>query len=199
MARGFTHTSALSTSWTISSSPERTFCRFADAGSCPFQLVSSDHRAVGCRMRFEASLQRKVVVPRNERLRLDCSSLYDKTGQQAFAREVIMRVNSASIVTMPARAALEVSKDGWVTLTVTATAAPGHTKIDPARPSLSEACNGDNDDDPTLFASFTTMHGAHWWYDDHLYQRYRAAIIPPATPDPTSLSSSDSPSPSSPP
>eukprot|EP00966_Prymnesium_polylepis_P195172 4524192-Prymnesium_polylepis.1 len=151
-------------------------------------------------MRFEASLQRKAVVPRNEMLRLDCSSLYETTGQQAFARKVMLRVNLASAAAMPTRAALEVGKEGWVALTVTATATPGHTQIDPKRPSLTGACNGGNADDPVLFASFTAMHGDHWWYDDHLYQCYHAAAVaPPSTADSASPSTIGSPSLSMPP
>ena len=143
-------------------------CRFTDAGSCPFQLVSSDHRAVGCRMRFEASLQRKAVVPRNEMLRLDCSSLYEPAGQQAFARSVMQRVR-------PARASLQVGSDGWVSVTVTA-APSGQTQIDPARPSLSGAASDSDDDDPALRARYTAEHGTGWWNHDPLFHAYRAEL-----------------------
>ena len=84
-------------------------CRFADAGSCPFQLVNSDHRAVGCRMRFEVSIQRKAD-PRGKMLRLDYSSLYEKSGQQTLADAFVRLINPSS--------------------------SSEHTQIDPERPSL---------------------------------------------------------------
>ena len=70
--------------------------RCGDAGSCPFQLVNSDHRAVGCRLRFEASLQRKVTAPRAELLRLDYTPLYARDGQHAFAARVVEHVQAAA-------------------------------------------------------------------------------------------------------
>ena len=33
-----------------------------------------------------------------------------------------------------------------------------------------------DDDDPTLWASYTAEHGAGWWCNDHVYQTYRAAL-----------------------
>ena len=65
--------------------------RFADAGSCPFQLIASDHRAVGGRMRFATSLQRRPD-PRADMLRPDYSALSSPAGQEAFARDVLARL-----------------------------------------------------------------------------------------------------------
>jgi len=86
--------------------------RFTDAGSCPFQMINSDHRAVGCRMRFAVSLERKPD-PRSAITRLDLSSLYTSEGQQAYARRAVQ----CAVPSPPLS---------------------GHTQIDPSRPSLTQ-------------------------------------------------------------
>ena len=93
-------------------------CRFKDAGSCPFQLINSDHRAVGCKLLARVSFRRKAD-PRSSLLRLDTSSLYDLTGQQAFARNFVHRVKETSLIAPKVQTALEVGNDGRVTLHLT--------------------------------------------------------------------------------
>jgi hypothetical protein len=62
--------------------------RFTDAGSRPGQLIDSDHRAVGCKLRITTGFQRKPDQ-RARLARLDYTSLYQESEQQAFARAVV--------------------------------------------------------------------------------------------------------------
>ena len=55
--------------------------RFVDAAACPFQLISSDHRAVGCKLRFRVQMQRRAD-PRSKMLKLDYSPLQARDEQQ---------------------------------------------------------------------------------------------------------------------
>ena len=71
--------------------------RFTDAGSCPGQLIDSDHRAVSCRLRVATDLQRKLD-PRTRLARLDYTSLYEESAQQAFATGVL---NHLQLPTLP--------------------------------------------------------------------------------------------------
>ena len=71
--------------------------RFTDAGSCPGQLIGSDHRPVGCRMRVATALERRPPVDSRSRLmRLDFSELREPRAKACFARGVVQRVQAAS-------------------------------------------------------------------------------------------------------
>mmetsp|Transcript_10241 Transcript_10241/g.33556 ORF Transcript_10241/g.33556 Transcript_10241/m.33556 type:complete len:177 (+) Transcript_10241:903-1433(+) len=65
--------------------------RFTDCGSCPFQLVNSDHRAVGCRMQVVASIRRKADQ-RSKLLGRCHSSLYTEGGRRDYADAVVQRL-----------------------------------------------------------------------------------------------------------
>ena len=65
-------------------------CRFTDCGSCPFQLVNSDHRA-GCRMQVVASIRRKADQ-RSKLLGRCHSSLYTEGGRRDYADAVVQRL-----------------------------------------------------------------------------------------------------------
>ena len=63
--------------------------RFRDAGSLPGQLLGSDHRPVGCKLRVAIRLQRKRAVRERSKLsRLDFSSLSEDRLAVAFAHDV---------------------------------------------------------------------------------------------------------------
>lgn len=64
--------------------------RFTDCGSCPFQLVNSDHRA-GCRMQVVASIRRKADQ-RSKLLGRCHSSLYTEGGRRDNADVVVQRL-----------------------------------------------------------------------------------------------------------
>ena len=67
--------------------------RFRDAGSLPGQLLGSDHRPVGCKLRVAIRLQRKRAVRERSKLsRLDFSSLSEDRLAVAFAHDVTSRL-----------------------------------------------------------------------------------------------------------
>ena len=67
--------------------------RFTDAGSVSGQLISSDHRALGCRLRIQVQLQRKPpATPSEAATRLDHATLKGSREREAFARGVVAAV-----------------------------------------------------------------------------------------------------------
>ena len=69
--------------------------RFTDAGAWSGQLIDSDHRAVGCKLRLAVRLQRKKADARSKLARLDFSPLSDESTRQAFAAHVLQRVRDS--------------------------------------------------------------------------------------------------------
>ena len=69
--------------------------RFSDSGSLHGQLVSSDHRAIGCKLRvgLAAKMRRKQqATPRAKLARLDYSSLSEERHAVAFSNGVLSRL-----------------------------------------------------------------------------------------------------------
>ena len=175
------------------------FGRCSNAGSCPFQLINSDHRAIGCRLRFESSLQRKVATARAGQLRLDCSALYERDSQRAFAARVTEHVQAAARGAF-AQCSVDATADGRVRLAIAVRrsspdALPplsqlsGHRQIDPLRPSLTQQGCATAPLDSQAVSSrdymrhaayaqlrvdYREQHGSGWWNDDHLFHRFEA-------------------------
>ena len=72
--------------------------RFTDAGSLHGQLIDSDHRAVGCKLRVAIRLQRKrsSTSSRSELSRLDYTSLREEDSAVSFSENVLRRLNFAT-------------------------------------------------------------------------------------------------------
>ena len=66
--------------------------RFSDAGSLGGQLIGSDHRPVGCKLRVALQLRRRAVTERGKLARLDYSSLRDTDAANGYARDVLARL-----------------------------------------------------------------------------------------------------------
>ena len=81
--------------------------RFTDAGSCRGQLIGSDHRPVGCRVRIAPALERKPTADaRGKLMRLDFSELREPRAQACFARSVVQRVQASNEFLLGSYAAL---------------------------------------------------------------------------------------------
>ena len=146
-------------------------CRIRDAGSCPFQLISSDHRAVGCKMRFTVSLQRKAD-PRRDLLRLDTSMLFTREGQQAFARCAMQH----ALPSYPVSGQTQIDSER-----------PSLTHHDGARPASSHSLADPRDHDAAIFSAFTAQYGHGWWNHDPLSHLYYASLpLPQPQPPPSS-------------
>ena len=71
--------------------------RFVDAGSCSGQLIGSDHRAVGWKVRIATALERKPPADaRSQLTKLDYSSLREVSARRCFAEDVVQRVQKAA-------------------------------------------------------------------------------------------------------
>ena len=75
--------------------------RFTDAGSLGGQLICSDHRPVGCKLRVALQLRRRAVNERGKLARLDYSSLRDTDAANGYARDVLVRLGFALPATPP--------------------------------------------------------------------------------------------------
>mmetsp|Transcript_41375 Transcript_41375/g.103027 ORF Transcript_41375/g.103027 Transcript_41375/m.103027 type:complete len:147 (+) Transcript_41375:498-938(+) len=69
--------------------------RFTDAGSLRGQMINSDHRAVGCKLRIAIRLQRTArgVSTRSKLARLDYSSLSDRNAAISYSENVLRHVS----------------------------------------------------------------------------------------------------------
>ena len=84
--------------------------RFTDASACCGFLKGSDHRAVGCKLRFIVKLARKPAPPpRRMLLSREYASLLDEDGAQQFAHKVVQKLAGVQV-----SSSLSVTADGLV-------------------------------------------------------------------------------------
>ena len=108
--------------------------RFTNSGSLRGQLIDSDHRPVGCKLRIAVGQHRKPTDARSQLTRLDFSSLRGPSGASArrtLACSVLRHLGR------PLPSPLPTSPPLPSPLTATGSSLQrGHTQIDPSRPSL---------------------------------------------------------------
>ena len=126
--------------------------RFTDAGSVSGQLIDSDHRATGCKLRIALNQHKKAPPSRRAELqRLDYSSLRGADAwreRRGFGDAVLQRLGLPAAPPPPPPPPPAATT---ATTTTDATAAP------PGNPFMTDAAYA------TIRAEFTARHGDKWW------------------------------------